>query len=551
MKKIIPLLSLLFCFVLVNAQSSSKVEQFDILVQLQEGQDVQTFLLENENSFNQGIQLKKTVSSKFGFHLFSITNGINNESMLTSLRETPGVVSAQFDSPVQFRNAIPNDPLWPEQWHLERIGLPNVWDTTTGGTTANGDEIVVAILDSGFDLTHEDLQGNIWENKLEAQGLPNFDDDGNGKTDDINGWNFINDTPVLSVTGHGTSVSGLIGANGNNGIGLSGVNWNVKMMFLTIDLVSEVIAAFDYIIYQRELYNNTNGAEGAFIVVTNGSFGKDAVFCEEEPLWAAMYDKLGQVGVLSVAATANENWDVDEIGDMPTTCTSEFLIAVTATDTEDFRVSNAAFGPASIDLAAPGRQTSTITTQDRYIDSFGGTSSACPHVSGSIALLYSVPCSDFAALALADPPAAALLMREAILRNVTPLSSLQGKTVTGGRLEVFESMKYLHAYCIANEQEKQGGNFKEIYITQKGFVRIFPNPVSSTLQIDYSNEGFIDFSIRVFNSIGQEMEIQAPDLTTPFETQTIDIDVSDWSAGIYYIIVNGPEEEITSLFVKI
>ncbi len=551
MKKIIPLLFLFFHSVLANAQSISQANQPDILVQLQDGKDVQAFLMENKSSFGQAIRLKKAVSPKFGFYLFSISNKTNPEQALSSLRNVPGVVAAQWDSPVQFRDATPNDPLWPEQWHLERIGLPGVWDATTGGLTANGDEIVVAILDSGFDLAHEDIQGNIWENKLEALGQPNFDDDGNGFADDVNGWNFIDDSPELRVTGHGTSVSGIIGANGNNGIGLSGVNWDVKMMFLTIDLVSEVVAAFDYIIYQRELYNSTNGAEGAFIVTTNGSFGKDRVFCEDEPIWAAMYDKLGQVGILSVAATANENWDVDELGDMPTTCSSEFLITVTATDKEDNRVSNAAFGPISIDLSAPGRMTSTITTDNRYVDSFGGTSSACPHVSGSIALLYSVPCTDIAELALSDPPAAALLMREAILQNVVPLSSLQDKTTTSGRLDIYESMKYLHAYCIASEQEKQAGDFKNIYVSDKDFIRIFPNPVSGILQIVYSNDDFTEFRVRVFNSIGQEMETPAPEVTAPFDGQTIEIDVSGWSAGTYFIVVNGREKDVTSRFVKI
>ncbi len=551
MKKIIPLLILLLSFANIKAQSIAFNETTDFIVQLSESETISSFLKKNEGLFERFFLSHKSLSTNFGIYLFSFSQIENQDDFLLQLKNAAGVKHAQLDSPIEIRSTIPNDPLWPGQWHFEQIGLDDVWDVTTGGSTANGDEIVVAVLDSGFDLTHEDLEGNIWENKLEAQGLSNFDDDGNGFKDDINGWNFINDTPTLSVTGHGTSVSGIIGANGDNSLGITGVNWDVKMMFLTIDLVSEVIAAFDYIIYQRELYNNTAGEEGTFIVVTNGSFGKNAVFCAEEPMWGEMYDKLGEVGVLSVAATANENWDVDEVGDMPTTCTSDFLITVTATDMDDVRASNAAFGPTSIDVAAPGRNISALTLQDKYTNSFGGTSSSCPHVTGAIALLYSLPCVDLADLALSDPAGTALLMKRAILESVLPLPSLQGKIMTGGRMDVYESMKYLHAFCIAEEEERQTFGFKEIYLTEKDFIRIYPNPVSHQLQIDYSNEDFSDFSIRVFNSLGQEMEVQRTQFTTPFAKQTFDLDVSDWAAGTYFITINGTDKDLTTTFVKI
>ncbi|MEZ4932943.1 MAG: S8 family serine peptidase [Saprospiraceae bacterium] len=354
-------------------------------------------------------------------------------------------------------------------------------------------------------------------NNKRSNWHPGVDDDGNGFIDDFNGWNFISDSNILGVTGHGTSVTGLIGGKGNNGIGMAGVNWNVKMMFCNVDLVSEVVAAFAYVIEQRRLYNTTNGAEGAFVVVTNGSFGKNATFCSEEPAWGAMYDLLGEVGILNVAATANENWDVEEVGDMPTTCGSDFLVSVTGTDINDERVSNAAFGQTSIDLAAPGRETITTTLDDRYNDNFGGTSAACPHVSGAVALLYSLPCTELGELALTDPPAAALLMRDALLKNVFPIASLKGRTVTEGRVDVYESMKYLHAWCIGNETDRASEQVKDVYLGRRGLVRLFPNPVSTLLTVDFSA---IDFgneaTFQVFNMLGQEVQLAKKGIAKPF-----------------------------------
>ncbi|HFA52124.1 MAG TPA: T9SS type A sorting domain-containing protein [Bacteroidetes bacterium] len=557
MKNLIPFLFLfLSSSSFIIGQASLQASQKDILVQLEPGLDAAAFLRKNKAALKPGIYLKKELSPRFGYYLFSVDNQAVGEQVVAGLRKMPGVRSAHLDGPVSFRNKQPDDPFWPLQWDMEQVGLPAVWELTTGGLTANGDEIVVAILDSSFDLEHEDLQGNIWANEKEASGQPGVDDDGNGFVDDLNGWNFRSDSPSFFIeNSHGTAVSGIVGAKGDNGIGMTGVNWNVKMMYLQVKAFSHIVAAFQYVLDQRELYNATMGEEGAFIVATNGSFGVNRLFCEEEPLWGDMYDPLGQAGVLSVSATANKNWDVDEVGDMPTTCPSEFLIAVASTDEEGERDAGTAFGETSIDLAAPGPTAlntglPAIFKEDTYVESFGGASAACPHVSGAIALLYSLPCTDLADLALADPPNAARVVREAILRGVAPLPSLQGKTTTGGRLDVYGSMQYVHSFCIANEEERKEERVDEIYILGKDIVRVYPNPVGGVLNIDYGNKGFAGFSVRIFNALGQEMEIQAPTENMPFEKQTFQVDVKDWSKGVYFIWVNGAGKKVTAKFIK-
>ncbi|RMH23145.1 MAG: hypothetical protein D6698_00135, partial [Gammaproteobacteria bacterium] len=383
-------------------------------------------------------------------------------SILDYLKGQPGVISAEFDQPLMFRDSIPNDNFYPQQWGLEKIELPPVWSVSTGGNTLNGDEIVLAIMDKGFDVHHEDLEPNIWVNKNEVAG-DNVDNDNNGFVDDIHGWNFRLGTNVYQVEDHGTWVAGVMAAAGNNDLGISSPAWNVKLMFLGVNTTSEVVEALQYVLDMRERYNATGGAEGAYVVAVNGSFGFDQVFCNESPAWSALYDPLGQEGVLNVAPPANEDWNVDVEGDVPITCTSDYLIAVTSSDQADERPSFAAYGPKSVDLAAPGRAIYTTYKGDEYEENYGGNSLASPLVAGVVGLLYSLPCEDLAQLMKEDPAATALLMKEAILNSVDPLPAFSGKTLTEGRINVNKAMEYLHAYCTARPEERNAGNFKELY----------------------------------------------------------------------------------------
>lgn len=534
------------------AQQKMLAKKNEVIIQFDPFTDVNAFIkkLNSDAAAPAGLEIKKTLSSKRNIYVLTNKNNESVAALPVLLRQQPGVKFAGWNEVVEFRDSLPNDPLFGSQWDMERIGLPDVWNISTGGLTANGQEIVVAVLDKGFDLIHEDIFDNVWINPGEIP-WDGIDNDDNGYTDDVHGWNFRDSSPFFSVEKHGTNVSGIIGGKGNNGLGVAGINWNVKMMFLSVQYADEVVAAFLYAMEMRELYHQTNGEKGAFIVVTNGSFGIDKKHCSEQPVWGSLYDPLGESGILSVAATANENWNVEEVGDIPTSCPSEYLISVTSTDQEDNRVSNAAFGEISIDLGAPGKSTITTNPSNNYNNSFSGTSSACPHVAGSIALLYSLPCSALADFATDQPGMAARLVRDAILKSVDPVPGLAGKTVTGGRLNVYESMRYLHGWCIARTEERAAGDFKETYLIQKNLVRVYPNPASETLKIDYSNEGFSGVSIKVFNVMGQEITIPLSDTTTPFELQQMTIDVKDWPNGTYFIQLLDAGRKVVTKFVKI
>lgn len=138
----------------------------------------------------------KSLSNRQNIHLYQPRLSENKQVILDYFLEQPNVISAAWNAPVQFRDSIPNDELYPTQWDLERIGAPKVWEVTTGGTSFHGHEIVVAVLDKGFDLAHPDLASNYWINEAE---IPNdgLDNDGNGYVDDVRGWNFRQNSPLF------------------------------------------------------------------------------------------------------------------------------------------------------------------------------------------------------------------------------------------------------------------------------------------------------------------------------------------------------------------
>ena len=388
------------------------------------------------------LQLKETLSALSGIYLFSYDDvAMHEDMMLRTLNGLPFVEAAQLNHYVEER-ATPNDPQFGSQWHHiddsdNDIDSDLAWDITTGGTTANGDRIVVAVLEGGgSNYNHVDLIDNHWVNSAEVPGN-GIDDDGNGFVDDYNGWNAGSNNDAIAAGGHGTSVSGMIGATGNNSNGGAGVNWDVDIMQVDMGgglTESNVIAAYNYPYTMRNLYNTSGGTQGAFVVATNASWGIDGANPANYPVWCAYYDDLGAVGILNCGATANNNVNIDVVGDMPTGCGSDYMVAVTATNSSDVRTFSG-YGATTIDLGAPGENVFLPSGSTGY-GGTSGTSFASPCVAGGIALVYSAPCADLASNALLTPQATADAVRSYILNGVDQVANLAGETVTGGRLNV-------------------------------------------------------------------------------------------------------------------
>ncbi len=452
--RIIFLSLFLFSFLNISAQKLN-YQKGELLVQLDDADKLA--LLKRNLSIDQ-VTFTEVITKPFPVIKLSFDYKVIDEfRLLKELNNFSYVVHAQLNHKL-IERAIPDDPGFEMQWQYLQLlspeGIPNVdidadlaWDTTTGGVTPLGDTIVVCIIDDGLDFNHEDFGDNIWRNHLE---IPDngIDDDNNGYIDDVAGWNTYGDDGNVNQDGsHGTPVAGIVGAQGNNSIGVTGVNWDVKLMIVRGGGdEADALAAYAYPYYFRKLFNETNGNEGAFVVATNASWGVDYGQPEEAPIWCSFYDSLGVQGILNCGATANLNLNIDVEGDLPTGCSSDYLIAVTNVDQNDRKVSSAGYGLETIDLGAFGSETWTTGANNNY-RSFGGTSGATPHVTGTIGLLYSAPCEDLANYARTSPASASLLIKNYILDGVDPNESLQDITSTGGRLNVNNAVINLMADC--------------------------------------------------------------------------------------------------------
>ena len=320
----------------------------------------------------------------------------------------------------------PNDPLFGDQWALNNTGQNGgkanahidalkAWAKTQGSS-----EVVVAVLDTGVDYSHKDLVENMW---IRPASLPQYVDNELGSIDDIHGYDAnVNAGDPMDDNGHGTHVAGIIGAEGNNGEGISGINWNVKIMPLKFlgrggfGSVNDAIESINYAIDRKK--------NGVNLRVINASWGSTQRSKALEDAIRAASD----AGILFVAAAGNSSTDNDRRAHYPSNYDLPNMLSVAAMDRNDLLATFSNFGAKTVHVAAPGREITSTWLGDQYREA-SGTSMAAPQVAG------------IAALILANEPKLSMAkLRERIMKSSDPIDTLTGKVVVGGRLNAAKAL---------------------------------------------------------------------------------------------------------------
>ena len=363
---------------------------------------------------------------------------------LQALRSQTSVVSRVQPDYVAYPLATtPNDPMLDLLWGLRNAGhtggstnadirATEAWSTWTGSSN-----VLVAVIDTGVDYTHDDLSGNMWMNPQEAGSLATngIDDDGNGLTDDFRGWDFYNgDNNPIDDNDHGTHCAGVVGAVGDNAEGVVGVCWDVSLVGLKV-LSSKGSPDWSYYhgyAYLSDTIDATYYATDIGAKVMNNSWGLSISDIHDGDL-ALLTDAIEYAnsnGVLYVAAAGNDARDNDSsyFRTYPASLSCSNIIAVAASTHDDGLASFSSYGATRVDLAAPGKGICSTVRDDRY-EVMDGTSMSAPYVAGAAALLWS--CS---------PDLSAPQVKAALLDSVDTNAAFAGKMVSGGRLNVARAL---------------------------------------------------------------------------------------------------------------
>lgn len=423
---------------------------------------------------------------RVGLERLRLGAGVSVQKAVQALAADPSVAHAQPN--FLYRAAgSPNDPYFGSGslWALNNYGqsggtsdadidAPEAWSLSTGSSA-----VVVGVIDTGIDYNHPDLAPNIWTNPGEVPGN-RVDDDGNGYVDDVHGWNAAaNNGNPMDDNGHGTHVAGTIGAVGNNGVGVAGINWSVKIVplkFLGSDGSGSTASAIACLDYLHKLKDR-----GVNVIASNNSWGGGGY----DQLLRDAIERSNTRGILFVAASGNGDAygnaiNNDSTPQYPASYTNANIISVTATDNTDRRAYFANYGSTSVDLGAPGVDILSTTPNDTY-SSYSGTSMATPHVTGAVALLRAYNSS-----------LTALQIRDRILATGDPCADLSGKTVTGRRLNLANALQGTTApppvtqeMVVTAKSDRSTYRFgQNAYITVKAVNKANGTPVSgATLSV--------------------------------------------------------------------
>lgn len=373
----------------------------------------------------------------------------------------------------------PNDPDFSKLWGLKNDGQADsagqlgtkgvdinagkAWDITTGS-----EKVLVAVIDTGINYNHPDLKDNVWTNQAEANGKPGVDDDNNGYVDDIHGYNFVgNNGDPMDDHGHGSHCSGTIGGRGNDGKGIVGVNWNVKIMaakFLAADGSGSLDGAIKSIAYANKM--------GAKVLSNSWGGGGFSQALKD------VIETTNKSGALFVAAAGNESNNNDTNPSYPASYDVANVVSVAAIDNKGKIASFSNYGKKAVHIGAPGVKIYSSTLGSSY-DSWSGTSMATPHVSGVAALVIANEAKKKRGISNID-------LRNRLISTAKPVAGLKGKVSSNGMVDAWAALTNTKPTPDANDPavwKSVALNISTPHPYPKNYVATFPIKVPGAKEI--------------------------------------------------------------------
>ena len=410
-------------FAATPLSEGGKDECRELLVRFDSPTAVRRSAVSRDGAARRAFVTSRTLRTRPDTAVVPVPEGLPVEAAMAELRATSGVRAVQPNYRYHAL-AVPDDPRFSSQWGLANVAYPqypgidihatNAWDIAT-----SAGELIVAVIDSGADLTHPDLVDNLWTNPGE---IPDngIDDDGNGFVDDVHGVDFINGSgSVTDPNGHGTHCCGIVGARGDNGIGVCGVCWRVRLMPLRFldskgyGTTADAIDAIEYAV-----------AYGASVI--NASWGGEPE--EDDALLKEAIERAGDAGVLFVCAAGNDSMDIDETPSLPASFDSPNIVTVINLSYTGRLGLQSNWGAVSTHLAAPGAGVLSTYRNGGYA-TLSGTSMACPHVAGAAALVRAL-----------HPDLSPVDVKALLLDTVTKNANLDGLCSSGGYLDLHAAL---------------------------------------------------------------------------------------------------------------
>jgi subtilisin family serine protease len=539
MKKLVLVVVLLFCAsLLFNDALFAKGNEYDkqtVLVKFKQGvtkaqkKELNSLLkgkFKDKNDDGIDDRYHKIAKGRVARIDLDGSGGDPAASAMDLLTGHPYVEYAQYNY-LHYNTVMPDDPRFDEKYGLHNTGqtggtadadidAPEAWEISTGSHN-----VVVGVIDGGFSYNHEDLAANAWVNPGEIAGN-GIDDDGNGYIDDIHGINAkANDGDPHEGNGHGSHCAGTIGAVGNNGKGVVGVNWSVSIMglrFLSNKGSGTTANAIECINYAVDMKTNY----GINIRVLSNSWGGAPY---EQILYDAIYSAY-QADILFVVAAGNNGRNTDSNPFYPACYDIPNVMSVANTNDDDGLNSGSNYGLTTVDLAAPG---TNILSCNKNITAYSkrtGTSMSAPFVAGAAGLLLSVNNQ----LTVQD-------MKDYLMNYVDPIPAMSGKCVSGGRLNIANSLNQLSPpepsfdlSATPTSQDVEQNQTASFTIDIESILG-FSNPVNLSASSDPAINATITFT---------------PNPGTPGSTSTMDVATTlSTATGYYTITVTGVSGSIT------